>query len=108
MRMRCHTSITTLDINKRMVLKKLTNFNIGKSAGPDNIHPHMQKECAVNLIVPLTELYKRSINKMHVAVGWMNANTSAISKKGNNTIVSNYLQSVRINHKRPPYIMPTR
>ena len=43
---RCHTSITTLNIKEKMIFTKLTNLNISKSPGPDSIHPRILKECA--------------------------------------------------------------
>ena len=84
--MRCHTSITTLGIKEKMVIKKLINLNISKSPGRDSIYSHTLKECANSLTVPLTELFRRSFNEMHVPMDWKNANISAIFMKGDKTI----------------------
>ena len=91
MGMRCYTSIITLDITEKMDSRKLTNLNINKSPGHDSIHPHILKRCANSLTVPLSALFRRSFNEMHVPVDWKNANISAIFKKGDKTIVQNYL-----------------
>ena len=53
MGMRCHTSITTLDINEKTVLK-LTNLDISKSPVPDSMHSRILNECADSLTVPPT------------------------------------------------------
>ena len=38
------------------------------------------KECADSLIVPLTKLFRRPLNEMHVTVDWKNASMSTIFK----------------------------
>ena len=55
-----------MDIDEKMVFKKLSNLNISKSPGPDCMHPRILKKYAVCLTVPLTVLFRRSFNEMHV------------------------------------------
>ena len=43
------------------VLKTLMKTNITKSCGPDELHPRMLKELAVELAAPMTELFNPSL-----------------------------------------------
>ena len=86
--MRCHTSITTSDIDE--VFKKLAHPSIRTSPELDIIHPCILEECADSLTVPLMELFRRLFNEMHVPVDWKNANMLSIINKGDETIVLNY------------------
>ena len=38
------------------ILKQLSELNVSKTCGPDKCHPHILKECATELYMPL---YKR-------------------------------------------------
>ena len=71
MGMRCHTSVTTLDIAEKMVFEKLANFNINKSPVPGSMHPCILKECSDSLAVPLTELFRMSLDCMYLWIGRM-------------------------------------
>ena len=60
------------------------------------MHPCVLKECADDLNVPLTELFRRSFSEMHVPVDWKNTDISAVFKKGDRTIISAYCPIILI------------
>ena len=49
-------SLERLIITHEWVLKALMKTNITKSCGPDELHPRMLKELAVELAAPMTKL----------------------------------------------------
>ena len=50
-----------LVITHEWVLKALIKTNITKSCGPDELHPRMLKELAVELAAPMTKLFNQSL-----------------------------------------------
>ena len=50
-----------LVITHEWVLKALMKTNITKSCGPDELHPRMLKELAVELAAPMTKLFNQSL-----------------------------------------------
>ena len=61
-----------------------------KSMGPDQIHPMILKECALEFARPLTILFRQSIKQGKIPNSWRFANISSIFKKGHRTLRSNY------------------
>ena len=57
-----------LEITHEWVLKTLMKTNITKSCGPDELHPRMLKELAVELAAPRTELFNQSLFLREVPV----------------------------------------
>ena len=53
--------IERLEITHECVLKTLMKTNITKSCGPDELHPRMLKEHAVDLAAPMTELFNQNV-----------------------------------------------
>ncbi|KAI8487282.1 hypothetical protein Bbelb_350800 [Branchiostoma belcheri] len=52
-----------LEITEEKVLKKLTELNPNKSAGPDNLHPRLLRELAYDLAHPLTMIFSNPWNQ---------------------------------------------
>ena len=77
-------------ITKDAILKKLSQLDINKSAGPDGIHPRVLKECANELAAPLADLFQASIDSGYVPDDWKFAIVSPIFKKGSKQIAANY------------------
>ena len=50
-----------LVIDEKMVKKKLDNFNVRKSVGPDGVHPRLLKELSNHLCIPLARLFNNSL-----------------------------------------------
>ena len=79
-----------LIITEEMVMKKLKNLKVNKSPGPDGIHPRVLFELRDQLVIPLTALYKSSIELEQIPQDWKDAYISAIFKKGNKRKPNNY------------------
>ena len=79
-----------LVITQEWVLKALMKTNITKSCGPDELHPRMLKEFAVQLAAPMTKLFNQSLFLGEVPEEWKMANLSPIFKKGSRKVAANY------------------
>ena len=64
--------------------------NITKSCGPDELHPRMLKELAVELATFMTKLFNQSLFLGEVPEEWKMANVSPIFKKGSRKVAANY------------------
>ena len=78
--MRIDTS-TGIVFTEEMVMNKLTRLHSRKSPGPDNLHPHLLKQCAENLAGPLSRIFQRSFVTEDVPSGWRLANVYVQSSK---------------------------
>ena len=68
----------------------LINTKINKSAGPDGIHPRILKELCEELSQPLAILFNKTLTEGKIPEDWKTANITAIHKKGNKKLASNY------------------
>ena len=50
-----------IEINALKVLKQLKSLNVSKSCGLNNCHPFFLKECAVEIYLPLTDIFHKSL-----------------------------------------------
>ena len=73
--------------------KLLLKLNCNKSPGPDNIHPHILKECATVLSLPLWILFSSSLSEGQLPDSWKKAKVTHF-KKGSRIDVANYRTSV--------------
>eukprot|EP00918_Siedleckia_nematoides_P047891 GHVU01104904.1.p1 GENE.GHVU01104904.1~~GHVU01104904.1.p1 ORF type:complete len:259 (+),score=26.37 GHVU01104904.1:1627-2403(+) len=73
-----------------MVEKKLKNLNTNKSPGLDEIHCRTLKELAETMKVPLSNIYRKSLQEGKVPQQWKAANIAAIFKKGKKKQPNNY------------------
>ena len=79
-----------LVITHEWVLKALMKTNITKSCGPDELHPRMLKELAVELAAPMTKLFNQSLFLGEFPEEWKMANVSPIFMKGSRKVAANY------------------
>ena len=77
-------------ITAEEVAKRLRNTRIDKSAGPDGIHPRILNELSEELSMPLAILFNRTLDEGKLPEDWKIANITAIHKKGNRKLASNY------------------
>ena len=82
--------INNVDIKAEKVLKQLKSLNTSKSCGPDNCHPYFLKECAVEIYLPLTDIFRKSVASGEVPEDWRKANITCIFKTGNRQDPGNY------------------
>ena len=71
-------NIDIINIKPEKVLKQLKNLNVSKSYGPDKCHPFFIKECADEISLPLSEIFRRSISTGEVPNDWKKANITCI------------------------------
>ena len=77
-------------ITKSMVLATLQKLKANKSPGPDEIHPKLLIETAEQISYPLQTIFATSLRTHTVPTDWKNGRISAIHKKGNRKLASNY------------------
>lgn len=82
--------LSTINITVDTVLEKLKKLKKNKSPGPDKIHPRVLHEIAGNISLPLSIIFKTSLQTMSLPKEWKHANITAIFKKGKKTSPSNY------------------
>ena len=72
-----------------MVQHEITNMNINKSLGPDEIHPRMLKELIQYVSQPIVILLNTSVDESAIPNDWKKAFVSPIYKKGARNIAEN-------------------
>jgi len=77
-------------IKKETIETHLKNMDATKSPSPDGHHPRFMKEIAQYISEPLCTIFQTSILLGIVPSQWRNARVSAIYKKGNKKLASNY------------------
>ena len=82
--------LNDLVISEEIVHKLLLKLDVNKSAGPDGITTRLLRECSEHLIVPLTIIFKKSLESGDVPMAWREANVCPIYKKGAKTNPLNY------------------
>ena len=82
--------LDTFDISADDILKKLQNLKPGKSPGPDSWHPFFLKSIADQICMPLSMIFQKSLNESIVPEDWRKAHVTAIFKKGEKNLPSNY------------------
>ena len=80
----------SFEIDKDEVYELLNKVNSSKSAGDDNIHPRVLKECAQELTAPLHRIFQESINSGCVPKSWKTASITPIFKADDRTMPENY------------------
>jgi hypothetical protein len=85
-----HPCIDNINITQNGVLKLLSNLNIHKAAGPDEIPTRLLKELAPYLAETFTTFFQASINQGTIPPDWKDTFVVPIFKKGDKFCASNY------------------
>jgi len=87
---RATTSLEWTDLSEENIRKKLRNLKIGKSPGPDRIHPRVLNELSTVLSKPLQLIFTTSLRCNVLPKDWKKAEVCAIYKKGSKKCCTNY------------------
>ena len=82
--------LSDIGIDESVVYKKLSDINVNKSPGSDDLHPKMLYELRDQLVKPLTKLFSLSLQTGIVPQGWKEARVVPLFKKGKRDRPENY------------------
>ena len=83
-------SLSEIEFSDQCIFKALDNLNIYKSPGPDGLHPGILFETRNAISTPLRIIFETALRMKQLPKDWIDANISAIYKKGNKSDLSNY------------------
>lgn len=83
-------SMNNITISEAMVEKQLSNLNISKAPGPDQIHAKVLYELRSVVSKPLHIIYERSLFEGRLPKIWKRAYIRPLFKKGDRKTISNY------------------
>ncbi|XP_047139060.1 uncharacterized protein LOC124814976 [Hydra vulgaris] len=82
--------MTTEDFKYEDVFLRVKNLKENKSSGVDNLHSAILKNCASTFAIPLTYIFKKSIETSKLPEQFRSANITPLYKKGEKTLAVNY------------------
>ena len=65
-------------------------LKVDKSLGPDDLHPRVLKEVALEIVDPLVVIFQKPLDSGLVPTDWRVANVSSLFKKGGREKTGNY------------------
>ena len=80
----------SLEISEEVVLKNLLSIDCTKSMGPDQVSPHVLKNCAIALAPHVTKLFKKILASSNYPQIWKTANVLPLFKQGDASDPNNY------------------
>jgi hypothetical protein len=86
----CENDLTDFIITEDMVEVELNRLKVNKAPGGDSIHPAVLKECAKELLEPLTIVFNKSLSERKSPSDWKKANVTPLFKKGSKKEAGNY------------------
>ena len=78
-----------IEFSESRISNLLASINSNKACGPDGIHGKIFKNCADNLAVPLSIIFKVSYNSGIIPMDWKVANVVPVYKKGSKDDIEN-------------------
>ncbi|MGE5822000.1 MAG: RNA-directed DNA polymerase [Nitrososphaerota archaeon] len=82
--------LNSIELTQNIIVSKLRKLKINKAPGVDGIVPRILVENADILSIPLLDIYRESLKSGTVPSDWKRANVTAIFKKGDKSLPSNY------------------
>ena len=86
----CHAQLTDVGFTEEDVKILFRSLKPDSSVGPDDISPHLLKECAGELAYPFFKLFQLSLSSCTLPDIWKTSNVSPIFKKGSHSNPLNY------------------
>ena len=83
-------SLSSVHITSDIVLNKLSALKSNKSPGSGGLHPLALKEAKAQLCIPLSMLFRRSLDERFLPHDWKRANIVPVFKKGVSSYPGNY------------------
>ena len=83
-------TIDDLKIDNEGVRKLLDDINPKKASGPDGVSSHILKELCHELAPMISHIFSQSLESGEIPSDWLNANITAIYKKGPKNNPANY------------------
>ena len=74
----CKKPMDAIEISTDDIIKRLTNLNINKSSGPDNLHPRILYEVRNEIAYPLKLIFECSFRNKQPPADWKCAAISAV------------------------------
>ena len=82
--------LSDIHISNEGVIKMMKGLNPSKALGPDELHPRVLKELAIELGPVFAHLFQQSLDKGEIPKEWSLANICPLYKKGDRALPSNY------------------
>ena len=82
--------MSDIHISNEDVIKMMKGLNPSKALGPDELHPGVLKELAVELGPVFAHLFQQSLDKGEIPKEWSLANICPLYKKDDRALPSNY------------------
>ena len=83
-------NLNEISVSEQQIKNALESLKVGKSPGPDGVHPRVLKELAVQLAQPLKLLFDKTMLDGKLPSKWKEAEVSPIFKKGDKHLPGNY------------------
>lgn len=83
-------NINGIEISEEDVYDCLSQLDISKATGPDDISPRFLRYASRALTYPLTLLFNKSLNMCTFPKNWKIANVIPVFKNGEREVISNY------------------
>ena len=87
---RTNAKIYNIVVSEEIVRDEITNLNLNKSCGPDEVHPRLLFELVDDLSKPIAFLLQKTMEQGEIPGEWKKANISPIYKKGARNKAENY------------------
>ena len=79
-----------IEISEEIVIKSIDRMKPNKAAGVDGLTTTFIKEIKLEVVKPMVEIFKRSMDEGQIPLEWKRANVTAIFKKGSKKDPGNY------------------
>ena len=84
------SNLDHFEVQQHEVKKMLKALRTQKSCGPDKVHPYLLKNLSEEMSIPLTIIFNISLSTGEVPRIWKEGIVTALFKKGNKALPSNY------------------